>query len=104
MQGGDLSRRHGGEQQSIYGSTFEDETFALQHTGRGTLSMANAGPNTNASQWFVTFQALPHLDGKHVVFGRLVSGDKVLHELEEAANKYRGKPDAIVIRDSGQLA
>ncbi|RLN12094.1 hypothetical protein C2845_PM09G17660 [Panicum miliaceum] len=81
-QGGDFSKNNGTGGESIYGGTFEDENFVLCHDDRGLLSMANTGPNTNGSQFFITFKPAPHLDRKNTVFGKLILGDDVLKKIE----------------------
>ena len=81
-QGGDFTTNDGRGGKSIYGDRFADEGFMYRHTKRGLLSMANAGPNTNGSQFFITFVATPHLDGHHVVFGELIEGMNVLDAIE----------------------
>ena len=82
-QGGDFTNHNGTGGKSIYGATFADEGFSVKHTKRGQLSMANRGPNTNSSQFFLTFVDTPHLNGKHVVFGEVTEGAAVLDLLEK---------------------
>ena len=92
IQGGDpTGTGRGGE--SIYGEKFEDEISpALKHTGAGILSMANSGPNTNGSQFFITLAPTPWLDGKHTIFGRAVAGLDVVHKIENTRT-HKEKPE-----------
>eukprot|EP00286_Rhodomonas_abbreviata_P025197 CAMPEP_0181313218 /NCGR_PEP_ID=MMETSP1101-20121128/14130_1 /TAXON_ID=46948 /ORGANISM="Rhodomonas abbreviata, Strain Caron Lab Isolate" /LENGTH=193 /DNA_ID=CAMNT_0023420155 /DNA_START=36 /DNA_END=617 /DNA_ORIENTATION=+ len=104
LQGGDFTRGDGTGGQSIYGAKFPDENFKLGHTKPGLLSMANAGPGTNGSQFFVTTVKCPHLDGKHVVFGTVTDGFDVIKEIESMGSGS-GKPKATVtIADCGEVA
>ena len=101
-QGGDFTVGNGTGGESIYGSKFEDENFNKKHTGRGDLSMANAGPNTNGSQFFLCFVATPHLDGKHCVFGKVVDGLNILDAIESNPCGARDMPvKAVEITDCG---
>lgn len=101
IQGGDVQKQEGRGSISIYGRYFDDETFALTHEGPGTLSMANAGKNTNGAQFFITTVATPWLDGHHVVFGKVIDGLDVVHKVENTKTTNSDVPiEPVVIKKS----
>lgn len=102
-QGGDFTRGNGTGGESIYGNKFADENFKMQHTAPGLLSMANAGPNTNGSQFFITTVVTSWLDGKHCVFGKVVEGMSVLTEMEKVGSRSGSTSADVVIADCGEL-
>ncbi|GAM29410.1 hypothetical protein SAMD00019534_125860 [Acytostelium subglobosum LB1] len=104
IQGGDFQNKNGTGGESIYGHRFDDENFKKTHSEPYLLSMANAGPNTNGSQFFITTNAAPHLDGKHVVFGRVVDGKAIVDILNSVLTGQNDKPFADVkISHCGEL-
>jgi len=103
-QGGDFTRGNGTGGESIYGEKFPDENFTLKHTEAGVLSMANAGPNTNGSQFFLCTVQTAWLDGKHVVFGKVTKGLEVVKAIEAVGSESGKTSAAVVIADCGQLS
>ncbi|KAJ3290916.1 cytochrome P450 monooxygenase 7 [Rhizoclosmatium sp. JEL0117] len=105
VQGGDFLKGDGTGSMSIYGGdTFPDENFTLKHSSAGLLSMANSGPNTNGCQFFITCAQTDFLDGKHVVFGRLVDGLLTLRKIENVPTGANNKPRIpVIISECGEM-
>jgi len=103
-QGGDFTNHNGTGGRSIWGARFPDENFQLRHNGPGILSMANAGPNTNGSQFFLCTAETSWLDGKHVVFGKVVNGMEVVKAIEGVGSNSGATRAKVMIAASGQLS
>ena len=103
LQGGDFTRFDGRGGESIYGKKFDDENFTLRHSRPFLLSMANSGPNSNGSQFFITTVVTSHLNGRHVVFGEVLDGFDVVKEIEAIGSQSGKTSKNITIINSGEL-
>ncbi|KAG0475883.1 hypothetical protein HPP92_012724 [Vanilla planifolia] len=105
IQGGDITHSDGKGSDSIYGGAFPDENFMVKHSHAGVVSMANSGPDSNGSQFFITTVKASWLDGQHVAFGKVIQGMDTVFAIEGGAGTYNGKPrKKVVIVDSGEIS
>jgi cyclophilin family peptidyl-prolyl cis-trans isomerase len=104
IQGGDTTNKNGTGGMSIYGSKFEDENFKISHNEPGLLSMANSGADTNGSQFFIITKPTPHLDGKHVVFAKVINGLDIIYKIEQTQTDHNDRPlNEVIIEDCGLI-
>ena len=104
LQGGDTTNKNGTGGMSIYGSKFEDENFKISHNEPGLLSMANSGADTNGSQFFIITKPTPHLDGKHVVFAKVINGLDIIYKIENTQTDGSDRPlNEVIIEDCGLI-
>lgn len=103
IQGGDFTNFNGTGGESIYGNKFNDENFVIKHSEPGLLSMANAGPNTNGSQFFITTVVTSWLDGRHTVFGKVLDGMDLVKKIERVGSQSGTPSKRVSIKDSGEL-